>query len=523
MTGGRWSRRLGLGLFAVAVALAGAGGAATGLGAPAWLAGATAAVSALVAVVIADRAYASRERRKAARERRGLVLDPLRDARPPDPDERLSLLLPGRCLVPFRGRKRELARLDTWCDGAPGCPVMMIAGPAGVGKSRLALEFASRLPAGWAAGWLRAGANAAVEAVQDCGDPAVILADDADGRTDLVPLLEALAERHEDPEVRVVLVTRSAQGLRSALAPKLDERHAWVITRAAQLNLGIEHSSDDEVRWFNEAMAAFATALHKKFPVLPHRSPAGSGGAEPFVILQGEALLAVLNQGQSSADPRDLTPDELAAALMDHEQRRWRAIAGSRDWGSGTAPSQDVQGQAVAALALLGAETKPDAAQIVRRVPELRDAGAERLAAVASWAAGLYPDEPGMALRIRPDLAGEWFVVSQLTANLDLARRLRVAMNDQQAARALGFLARAADRVETASDLFKEFTAGDLSRLILAAALAAQTGNAGRRLLDPSSPHRSPPRMNGRLTSSPHSRTRCPATCCSTRTSPSPS
>ena len=90
-----------------------------------------------------------------------------------------------------------------------------------------------------------------------------------------------------------------------------------------------------------------------------------------------------------------------------------------------------------------------------------------------------------MAPRIRPDLAGEWFVVSQLTANPDLARSLRVAMNDQQAARALGLLARAADRVETASDLFKEFTAGDLPRLILAAALAAQTGNAGRRLLDP--------------------------------------
>lgn len=223
MTGGRRNGRLGL--FA-GVALAGAGDAVAGLGAPAWLAGAAAAVSALVAVVIADRAYASRERRAAARVRRGLVLDPLRDARPPTPDERLSLLLPGRCPAPFKGRRRELARLDAWCNGEPGCPVMMIAGPAGVGKSRLALEFASSHPAGWAAGWLRAGANAAVEAVQDCGEPAVILADDADGRTDLVPLLEALAERHEDPEVRVVLVTRSAPGLRSALEPKLDERHA---------------------------------------------------------------------------------------------------------------------------------------------------------------------------------------------------------------------------------------------------------------------------------------------------------
>jgi len=105
----------------------------------------------------------------------------------------------------------------------------------------------------------------------------------------------------------------------------------------------------------------------QKIPGAAAPVPGRQRGAEPFVILQGQALLAVLNQGQSSDDPRDLPPDELAAALMDHEQRRWRAMAGSWDWGSGTAPSQDVQGQAVAALALLGAETKPEAAEIVRR------------------------------------------------------------------------------------------------------------------------------------------------------------
>ena len=96
----------------------------------------------------------------------------------------------------------------------------------------------------------------------------------------------------------------------------------------------------------------------RRSPVLPDRFPAGGGAVEPFVMLQGQALLAVLDQGQGSADPRDLPPDELAAALMDHERRRWRAMAASWDWGSGTAPSAEVQGRAVAALALLGAETK---------------------------------------------------------------------------------------------------------------------------------------------------------------------
>ena len=484
MASGKRSRRLGLVTGAAAVVLAGAGGAAAGLGAPAWLAGAVAAVSALVAGVVADRVYAAREGRVTARERRGLVLDALRDARPPSRGEELGLLLAGRCPVPFRGRSRELAGLAGWRVVEPGRPVMMVAGPAGVGKSRLVLEFASRLPAAWAAGWLHAGAGAvAVEAVRGCRDPAVILVDDADGRADLAPLLEALAERHEDPAVRVVLVTRLAAGLRAALAEQLEERHAWVVSGAAVLDLGTEGGPDDQVRWFGEAVAAFAAVLGKPPPILPERFPAGGRAVEPFVMLQGQALLAVLDQG--GGDPRDLPPDELAAALMEHERRRWRAVASSWDWGRGRALSAEVQGRAVAALAVLGADTAAEAAEILRRVPELRDAPAERLAAVVSWVAGLYPGSSGVSPRIRPDLIGEWFVVSVLAADPDLARSLRSGMSDEQAARALAFLARAADRVGTASGLFKEFGSGDLRRLVLAAVLVARTGEAARSLLDP--------------------------------------
>ena len=229
-------------------------------------------------------------------------------------------------------------------------------------------------------------------------------------------------------------------------------------------------------------MAAFAAALGKSPPVLPERFPTSGTAVESFVMLQGQALLAVIGQG---GDPRDLPLDELAAALMGHERRRWRAVAASWDWGSGRAPSAEVQGRTVAALALLGADTVAEAMEIVRRVPQLRDASAERLAAVVSWAAGLYPGSPGVAPRIRPDVIGEWFVVSELAADSDLARSLRAGMTNEQAARALGFLARAADRVGAASGLFKEFGSGDLRRLILAAVLAARTGEAARSLLDP--------------------------------------
>ena len=487
MQGGDGNRRLGLVLVVAAVVLAGVGGAAVGLGVPAWLAGAVAAVSALVAGAVVNHIDAGWDRRDDARKRRRQVIDDLRDTGPAGQDDVLGLLLAVRCPMPFRGRSRELTQLAAWRAGEPGCPVMMVSGPAGVGKSRLALEFASRLPQGWAAGWLHAGAGAAaVDAVRACGDPAVIVVDDADGRADLVTLLEALAERHEDPAVRVVLVTRSAAGLRAALTRQLEERHGWIASGAAELDLGTEGGQDDQIRWFAEAVSAFVATLNVPVPILAERFPLGQDGAvEPFVVLQMQALQAVLAAGEDHRDPRDLSSGELAGVLMTHEQRRWRALAATWDWGDGGPPSAAVQGRAIAALALLGASSDAEAAEILRRVPELRDAPAERLAAIGSWIAELYPASPGPAPRIRPDMIGEWFVVTELAAHPELTQSLRTGLTDEQAARALGFLARAADRLEAASRLFEEFAAGDLRRFILAAILAARTGETGSRLLDP--------------------------------------
>ena len=240
-----------------------------------------------------------------------------------------------------------------------------------------------------------------------------MLVDDADGRADLVALLESLAEQHENPVTRVVLVTRSAVGLRAALMSQLTERHAWVASGAPQLELDLEGSHDDQVRWFGEAVSAFAAALKGPVPVLPERFPQGQGGAvQPFVVLQAQALLAVLGADGAHRDPRELPFGQLAGALMSHEQRRWQAMAATWDWGGGGPLSAMLQGRSITALALLGADSDAEAEEILRRVPELRDAPAERLSAISSWIAALYPASPGPAPRIRPDMIGEWFVVN---------------------------------------------------------------------------------------------------------------
>jgi tetratricopeptide (TPR) repeat protein len=481
---GRYGPRIGFVLSAAAVVLAAVGGSAVALGAPAWLAGAVAAVSALTAGTTVDRVFRGRDERAGAKRRRREVLDPLREQELGGRNDLLGLLRADRSPMPFRGRQREIGRMADWCADDAACPVMMVSGPAGVGKSRLALEFASRLPGQWEAGWLHPGAGeAAISAVGACGDPAVVLVDDADGRADVVPLLNALAEEHTGPAIRVLLVTRSAAGLRASLAARLEERYTWIADRAVEVALQPQGGREDFERWFGEAVSAFAATQGTAVPALPASFRAGEvDAAQPMLVLLAQALLAVLDHA-GGGDPRDLSSGQVAQALMKHEAHRWRSMSATWEWGSGGPLPEALQERSIAAFALLGPADQTEAEEIIRRIPELRDAPAERLFAVAAWVAALYPAR-GNGPLIRPDMIGEWFVVSQLSAHPVLARSLRVGLTDAQAARALSFLARAADRIDQASKLFADFAAGDVRRQVLAAAEAALTGDAGRRLLD---------------------------------------
>ena len=377
----------------------------------------------------------------------------------------------------------ELRRLSDWCADGSANPVLVISGPAGVGKSRLALRFASRLPEQWARGWLHAGAGAmAAGAVRACGDPAMILVDDADGRADLAAFLGAVAEGYASPVIRVILLARSGAGLAASLASQLEDRHEWIVSRAPTVELEPEGAPEDRERWFAEAVAAFAAGQDAAVPAL---SPAGRMDAdEPMLVLQAQALLTVLGTPGDAGDPRKLSFGQVAGALMKHEKRRWAAAAAAWTWGGGGLLSDPLQESCVTALVLLGSDDDSEAEQILRKITELRDATAERLAAVTAFVSALCPPGPDGAPRIRPSMIGEWFVVSQLTARPALARALRDGLTDQQAARALSFLAGAADRMESAGRLFGEFAAGDPRRRILAAAHAAMTGHAGGPLLD---------------------------------------
>src|SRR5207245_1993999 len=76
----------------------------------------------------------------------------LRRPRVPLPDDPspVELLQPRHAVAPFRGREPELAELEGWCAGGGRLEVALVTGPAGSGKTRLAVELcAARESDGW--------------------------------------------------------------------------------------------------------------------------------------------------------------------------------------------------------------------------------------------------------------------------------------------------------------------------------------------------------------------------------------
>lgn len=444
------------------------------------------AVAGLAAAIWVDWSNKSREARAAALRARAEVLDPV-VADPPGEGSVFDVLLATSTqAAPFRSRRAELAWLERWWED-PKQLVVVVAGPAGVGKTRLVAEFALDRPAPWVSGWLREGRGGdAVAAVGACGDPALVLVDDADQQPELARFLASLnTGRGTGAEVRVILICRGP-GLAGRLAPALDDRSRGMLEGVRELPLGPFGGADDRARWFAEAARAYAKARQVPPPDLPaHPGAYVTDPAEPILTLHAQALLAVLDsEGSRPFRPRaeGLPFDRVAAALFAHAQRRWQASAQRPQFGL-TDLTSPVQQQAIAALLLASPADQAQAAALLRSVPELAMASAERLANIARWAAHLYPGDPPWPLQIKPDMLAEWFAVTQMTQTPDLAGVLR-ALTSAPEDSLLVLLAHASDHIDQAVQLFASVVAADVARLAVAGVTAALTASTSQWRLD---------------------------------------
>ncbi len=179
---------------------------------PTWLVGGGLAAVALawMGLMVWAAIREEKDRLTALRAARDELLEPMESAL--QGTHTISTLLAAEhALAPFVARGTETEKLTRWSLDPAALPVHVLAGPSGVGKSRLAVEIARLLPDGRVRGRCASGKAAQLlPAVLACQEPTLVVVDDADTQPGVASLVEQLGQRAERGEVTVLLLVREA-------------------------------------------------------------------------------------------------------------------------------------------------------------------------------------------------------------------------------------------------------------------------------------------------------------------------
>ena len=254
-----------------------------------------------------------------------------------------SVLLAARHeLVEFVGRKGDLRFLAEWLAGDPPRAALLVTGPGGQGKTRLALEAARRAQAaGWQVLVARheldgARIGPAAEAVYRADKPArvLVLVDYADRwpDTDLQALFERpeLSVSRHGERVRVLMLARSGRSWAIALRQTLDKNGIATLRRSLhpvdQAGNGDERPPSRQVL-FRIAADKFADELGVKRRLIPRRPMLAGKEFELMLSVQMAALVSVLAvRERLPGSRRDRLVHEPAAAsrfLILREAEHW--------------------------------------------------------------------------------------------------------------------------------------------------------------------------------------------------------
>ena len=385
-------------------------------------------------------------------------------------------LRPEEQVVAFRSRP-ELDELLAWCIGDGHAAARLVTGDGGAGKTRLALRLGQTLAAnGWQQLWVRRGAErAGVAGVRTMGQPCLLVVDYAETRNDLAGLLDDMAADRGGPDMRVLLLARSAGEWWQTLLASAEKR-ATALVEAAPLELGPVPAAGGPQELFAEALAAFARRLKAECPEarLTLADPA------PLVlVIHAAALLTVVDHALGTGQRHVSSAMGVLEDLLGHEARYWAKSAAAR----GLTVDLSVLRLAVALGCLIGADSQTSATVLLSRIPDLQDS-AEQRGRVARWLHDLYPvtyaDDAGgreWLGPLRPDRLAEQLITSELTSRPELIVGLFTGLAESRGLRALTVLARAALADDRAVGLLRSVLAVDLEHLAVPALSVAVETN----------------------------------------------
>ncbi|WP_436760167.1 tetratricopeptide repeat protein [Streptosporangium sp. V21-05] len=266
-------------------------------------------------------------------DRPGYRLEMLRDAPPvrlPRSRRGPSYLLDvQRQVVPYWSRPAEEEALIAWRD-APDEPVsvVLLHGPGGQGKTRLAAHLASTShAAGWAVAQavektprLRNGSGAAE--LTD-GQPLLVVADYAERwhSSTLAQMIDGLAWDLPGRTVRLLLLARPGEDLWQSLCAQLDRTGADL---ADPIALGDFTPAADRSQAYRQAATAFAAHLEHTGPVPGPPADLHHPDYASVLTLHMAALAALYAAQQETPAP---DRPGLSDYLLNHEMRYWQAMA----------------------------------------------------------------------------------------------------------------------------------------------------------------------------------------------------
>jgi tetratricopeptide (TPR) repeat protein len=442
--------------------------------------GFVAAVAVLVGLTVWQ---ASRDQRRIMSGLRAARQEVLESIQPSKPDGELtisSLLAAERAVAPFRARSREERELKAWCLDPAAEVVRLLAGPSGVGKSRLAVELAHRLPERWMVGRCVSGrAKQVLAPVLACEDPTLIVVDDADTEPGVASLVSQAREKRNRGQVKVLLIAREAVAFEQWLNQDLPD-HERVHLRT--IPLAPVGESSDRRRWFSEAAVAYAAALGRTAQVSAVDPRRVGAEGDPMVVTQARAVLAALADSREQADAvRGAGLDAVAAELILHERQRWNRSAEDPRWGLPVTFTAEAREEALLALTLFKPTTAERATAVLRLVPWLRDEPENILHNIVVWAHHLYPGGAPVEVVPSPDFLRA-AILAGLTdpAHGEVLKELLRGLPGQHNPSVLDRLVRAAALFPGIAGVVDQIMREQLAQVTVAIEYVVLTGPAAR-------------------------------------------
>ncbi|MGW8437670.1 hypothetical protein ACWGKS_21185 [Nocardiopsis sp. NPDC055879] len=337
-----------------------------------------------------------------------------------------SLLEAHRQVVAFHGRDELMDTLLGWCADDEPVAAVVVHGPGGQGKTRLAYEFTEKLcdpdrQRRWATVWLKAEPTVEeLSVIKDVTVPLLLVVDYAESRTAQLACLLRLSDRPPgSPSIRLLLLARTVgewwdqvnTDTRYLLA---DITQQFPLLPLAPRMVNRQHEYRTALAHLAQALPSVRTPVKAAWNQITADLPDPDlSGTEWDTVLSVHmrALADLLDASQPSTA---ITPDTaVEGRVLAHEYQYWRhtAVARGLDAPELEQPLRDV----LAAAFTLGADTTEDADVLVTNVASLDGQTVALKHQVRRWIADLYPqEEEGLWSRLQPDLLLEYFIGQQL-------------------------------------------------------------------------------------------------------------